>query len=73
MQRLTPFGGEPSAIKASVKALYDRGVLCLQAGHGPLHLRFLLPFGVVTEEELDGAFAIIEAGLGEVARQRNEL
>jgi 4-aminobutyrate aminotransferase-like enzyme len=70
MQRLTPFGGDPSAIKAAIKAVYERGVLCLQAGHGLLHMRFLLPFGVVTEEDLDGAFALIEAGLADVAKGR---
>jgi acetylornithine/succinyldiaminopimelate/putrescine aminotransferase len=70
MQRLTPFGGDPSAIKAAIKAVYERGVLCLQAGHGPLHMRFLLPFAVVTEEDLDGAFALIEAGLADVAKGR---
>jgi len=61
MMRLTPLGGEKTAIVALVHRLFDAGVLCFFCGHGPMHLRFLPPVGVLSLEQLDEVMDITEA------------
>lgn len=61
MLRLTPFGGDKESIVALVKQLFDNGVLSFFCGHGPFHIRFLPPVGVLTLEQFGQVMDIVEA------------
>lgn len=63
MMRLSPFGGEKAAIGALIKRLFDMGVICFMCGHGPFHLRFLPPIGVLTEADLESVMDIVEKAI----------
>ncbi len=67
MMRLSPFGGVKGAINKACRALFDEGVITLYCGHGPFHIRFLPPLGVMRVEEWPNVFEIIERGLSSVA------
>jgi acetylornithine aminotransferase len=59
MMRLTPYGGDGTAMKALVRRLFDAGVIAFSCGHGPFHLRFLPPVGVLTDDDLAAVMAIV--------------
>ena len=63
MLRLTPFGGDKESIVALVKQLFDNGVLSFFCGHGPFHIRFLPPVGVLTLEQFGQVMEIVEAAI----------
>jgi 4-aminobutyrate aminotransferase-like enzyme len=67
MMRLTPFGGEKAAVIALLHRLYENGVIAFYCGHGPYHVRFLPPVGVLCPDDFGDIFAIIEASMAEVA------
>ncbi|MEM1164912.1 MAG: aminotransferase class III-fold pyridoxal phosphate-dependent enzyme [Planctomycetota bacterium] len=67
MCRFTPFGGDKAAITKTCKQLFDDGVIAFYCGHGPFHLRFLPPLGVMTLDQWAPVFEIVEKSLGTVA------
>lgn len=60
MIAFTPFGGEPERVKKLIHALFDAGVICFYAGAEVLRVRFLLPVGAVSFEDIDAGMAIME-------------
>ncbi|MBZ0173495.1 MAG: aminotransferase class III-fold pyridoxal phosphate-dependent enzyme, partial [Phycisphaerales bacterium] len=67
MMRFTPFGGDKAKIGKSTKALFAEGLVTFYNGHGPFHLRFLPPLGVMKMEDWPKVFEIVERGLAKVA------
>jgi 4-aminobutyrate aminotransferase-like enzyme len=67
MMRLTPFGGAKEKIIKLVRTLFDEGVVAYYCGHGPYHLRFLAPIGVLEESQFEAIFACMERALVRVA------
>ncbi|HCA38576.1 MAG: aminotransferase class III-fold pyridoxal phosphate-dependent enzyme [Phycisphaerales bacterium] len=63
MMRLTPFGGQKDAIVELVHRFFKGGVLSFFCGHGPFHIRFLPPIGVLTLEQFDEVMDIVEAAI----------
>ena len=57
--RLTPYGGEGSRVKPLIMRLLDAGVMAFTCGHGPFHLRFLPPVGVLQETDLEEVMGIV--------------
>ncbi|MDF1816281.1 MAG: aminotransferase class III-fold pyridoxal phosphate-dependent enzyme [Verrucomicrobiales bacterium] len=68
MIAFTPFGGDPAKVSAFVKKLFDRGVIAFVAGSHPMRVRFLLPVGGLTVQQLEDAWEIIEDTLREENR-----
>jgi acetylornithine/N-succinyldiaminopimelate aminotransferase len=65
MQRFTPFGGQKQPIMTFLHALYDLGVIAFYCGHGPYHVRFLPPVGVMKPEDYAPIFEIVEHAMGQ--------
>ncbi len=66
MLRLTPLGGDKDRLGALLKVLFEEGVIALTCGHGPFHLRFLPPIGVMHPAQFKPVFAILESALARV-------
>jgi 4-aminobutyrate aminotransferase-like enzyme len=60
MMRLTPFGGNREKIGKLLNNLFEDGVIAFSCGHGPYHLRFLPPVGVLKPEQFGPVFEIME-------------
>ena len=58
---LTPFDGSADVATDMVRRLYDHGLMSFMAGGAPSRVRFLMPLGCVTEQDIDAACDIIEA------------
>ena len=65
MMRLTPFGGDRAKIMKSLHALFKHGVIAFICGHGPYHLRFLAPIGVMEPEQFGPIFEIMTTAFAE--------
>lgn len=65
MVGMTPFGGDPKKAMPFVKALFANGLIGFPAGKEPARVRFLLPYGAITEKEIDIAAELIEKTLVE--------
>lgn len=63
MLRLTPLGGDKDQLGALLKVLFEEGVIALTCGHGPYHLRFLPPLGVMEPAQFKPVFEILEHAL----------
>ncbi len=63
MIAFTPFDGETQRVAKFTQALFDAGVMGFIAGSNPTRLRFLIPAGVITYEDIDKAVRIIEETL----------
>ena len=63
MIAFTPFNGEAQRTTQFAKNLFDAGVLSFTAGANPTRIRFLIPAGAVTNEDIDKAAKIIEETL----------
>ncbi|MGI9013602.1 MAG: aminotransferase class III-fold pyridoxal phosphate-dependent enzyme [Phycisphaerales bacterium] len=67
MMRFTPFGGVKKKIIDATHALFDEGIICFSCGHGPYHIRFLPPIGVMQPRHFkEVAQPIIERALARV-------
>lgn len=66
MMRLTPFGGAKQPILDLLHTMFADGVIAFYCGHGPYHLRFLPPVGVMEADDLDAVFAILESSMATV-------
>ena len=71
MLRLTPLGGDKDRLVAFLKILFDEGVIALTCGHGPYHLRFLPPLGVMEVAQFKPVFAILEKALEKSLEKTN--
>ncbi|MEM7228191.1 MAG: aminotransferase class III-fold pyridoxal phosphate-dependent enzyme [Planctomycetota bacterium] len=69
MMRLTPFAGEKVKVVRAVKAMFEEGVIAFFCGHGPYHLRFLAPVGVMEPAQFEPIFACVERGLARAASE----
>lgn len=67
MMRVTPFSGERGRILKALHAMFEHGVISFYCGHGPYHIRFLPPVGVMQPEHFGPVFEILEASLAEAA------
>ncbi len=67
MMRMTPFGGDHVAIVKLLHAMFEHGVIAFYCGHGPYHVRFLPPVGVMRPEDFDPVFEIVGSAMAEVA------
>ena len=71
MIAFTPFDGSADAAKKVAMALFDAGVICFIAGSNPSRVRFLIPIGAATDEEIDQVAVIIEQTLARIARSED--
>lgn len=67
MMRLTPFGGNREKIGKLLGNLFEDGVIAFSCGHGPYHLRFLPPVGVMKPEQFGPVFEILEKSFARTA------
>jgi 4-aminobutyrate aminotransferase-like enzyme len=67
MVAFTPFDGSPNTANHLVHTLYQNGVLSFTAGRSPSRIRFLMPLGGVTEQDIDAVCKILEESLEETA------
>ena len=67
MMRFTPFGGAKEPILKLCHELFAQGVIPFYCGHGPFHLRFLPPLGVMKIEQWTRVFEIVESAMAAVA------
>ncbi|MFG0328917.1 MAG: aminotransferase class III-fold pyridoxal phosphate-dependent enzyme [Phycisphaerales bacterium] len=67
MMRFTPFAGRKDRVMKLLHTLFDEGVIAFYCGHGPYHIRFLPPLGVMKVEQWDAVFEVIERALTKVA------
>ena len=67
MIAFTPFAGAVEDAKKVVLALFDAGVLAFVAGSSPARVRFLMPMGVVKEEDIDAVATILEETMTKLA------
>ena len=63
MCRLTPFGGDRAIIMTCLKHLFAEGVIAFICGHGPHHIRFLPPVGVMEPAHFEPVFQILERAM----------
>ena len=66
MVGMTVFEGDAAKSKDFTFKLFDNGVLSFIAGSNPTRVRFLIPAGAVTEDDIDKVCAIIEKTLNEM-------
>jgi 4-aminobutyrate aminotransferase-like enzyme len=69
MHAITVLGGAADAARRVIEVAFERGLLLFGAGERPSRVRLLLPL-VVSDEDLDAGFAILEDALRAVARDR---
>ncbi|HRP63194.1 MAG TPA: aminotransferase class III-fold pyridoxal phosphate-dependent enzyme [Phycisphaerales bacterium] len=69
MMRLTPFGGDKAKVNRLMHVLFEEGVISFYCGHGPFHLRFLAPIGVMQPEHFNEVFEIVERAMARVAAE----
>lgn len=60
MIAFTPFGGEQVKVHEFIQKLFHAGVMGFVAGSHPTRVRFLIPFGSITDEEIVKAMEIVE-------------
>ena len=63
MCRITPFAGDRARIMTCLNHLFDEGVVTFLCGHGPYHIRFLPPVGVMEPEHFGPVFEILERAM----------
>ncbi|MGO9568041.1 MAG: aminotransferase class III-fold pyridoxal phosphate-dependent enzyme [Desulfomonilaceae bacterium] len=63
MIAFTPFNGEPEKVKRFIHALFNAGVIGFYAGHDLSRVRFLIPIGAITFDDIDRVALIIEETL----------
>lgn len=71
MMRLTPFAGEKAKIIKALNVMFAEGVIAFYCGHGPYHVRFLPPVGVMQPQQFDEVFEIMEIALAKAAQSES--
>jgi len=69
MMRFTPFGGKKEPILKLCHTLFEEGVVAFYCGHGPYHMRFLPPLGVMEESAWPAVFTVLEKALARTASE----
>ena len=69
MMRLTPFGGEKAMVTKALNVMFAEGVIAFYCGHGPYHIRFLPPIGVMQPQQFNDVFAIMEIAFAKVVKE----
>lgn len=62
------FDGSPEKTKLFIQTLFQEGVIGFIAGKNPVRVRFLLPIGVVTVEDIDAVAKILETTIVKVSK-----
>lgn len=71
----TPFGGDPTRVRALLHRLFELGVIAFLAGGGsdpqsqPTRLRFLPPVPVLTDHDIDAVADLLRQAFDDVAQQ----
>ena len=65
--KLTPFGGEKKKVLELLHKMFELGVIAFYCGHGPYHVRFLPPVGVMEPDQMDEVFSIVRKSMEDVA------
>lgn len=60
MIAFTPFRGEREKVSSFAKALFEAGLITYISGVSPARIRFLVPAGGITDQDIDHAMAILE-------------
>ncbi|MDQ7781452.1 MAG: aminotransferase class III-fold pyridoxal phosphate-dependent enzyme [Desulfomonilaceae bacterium] len=68
MVAFTAFGGHAEKVNRFIHALFDAGVIGFYAGADPTRVRFLIPVGAVTFNDIDAAVTITENTLARMCR-----
>lgn len=55
----TPFKGEAAKVSAFTQTLFENGIIALTAGSEPTKCRFLLPYPVIDEVDIDAVLEIV--------------
>ncbi len=63
MIAFTPFNGNKEKADVFVQALFKEGLICFTAGQSVSRIRFLVPMGAITFDDIDRAVEIIEGTL----------
>ena len=71
MMRLTPFAGEKAKIIKALNVMFAEGIIAFYCGHGPYHIRFLPPVGVMQPQQFDEVFEIMEIALAKAAQSES--
>ena len=67
MIAFTVFDGNLETTKKFLHALFEAGVVGFYAGMNPARVRFLIPVGAISIDDIDNVSAIVERTLAEVA------
>jgi 4-aminobutyrate aminotransferase-like enzyme len=62
----TPFDGREAVVRNLLRRLFDNGVIAFYAGSNPSRIRFLMPIGAVTEEDIQNVCGILESTMAQV-------
>ncbi len=68
MIAFTPFDGSPKKVKEFIQALFQAGVISFYGGTDLTRVRFLIPVGAVTLEDIDRVANIVEETLVQQAK-----
>lgn len=66
MMRITPFGGSKEKITKALNQMFEDGLIAFYCGHGPYHIRFLPPIGVMKPQQFRDVFAILETSFAKI-------
>ena len=69
MVAFTAFDGQPQTAKTLLHALFEAGVIAFVAGADPVRMRFLVPVGCVTEDDIDTVCDLLGKTLDRVAAE----
>lgn len=72
MMRLTPFAGDKATIIRALNIMFAEGVIAFYCGHGPYHIRFLPPIGVMQPQQFRDVFQIVESALAKAGQGEGE-
>jgi acetylornithine/N-succinyldiaminopimelate aminotransferase len=61
----TPFDGESQRVARFVQDLFQAGVIAFVAGSSPTRVRFLIPAGIMTLEDVDEVMRLVEQVLAQ--------
>jgi 4-aminobutyrate aminotransferase-like enzyme len=67
MIAFTVFGGKQDKVKEFINRLFDAGVISFYAGADPTRVRFLMPVGAVTRNDIDVVSEITENTLAKMS------
>jgi 4-aminobutyrate aminotransferase-like enzyme len=69
MVAFTPLDGSKETAKTVVQTLFEEGVVSFMAGDNPSRIRFLVPAGAISLEDVEAVVAILERSLARVANK----